>query len=155
MVSGTIAIESPASALSPPSLRSALRALGRLGVEHLQRRDQQQHAAADLERGQRDAEELDDAQAGQGADGDDDEGADRRDADRPPTLLAAETACEMDEERNHADRIDDRQQREQRLQDFHRQAGAGGALRRVREMDCRRPAPEGRPGRPRRGRRTS
>jgi hypothetical protein len=35
-----------------------------------------------------------------------------------------ETACEMDEERNHADRIDDRQQREQRLQDFHRQTGA-------------------------------
>ena len=85
-------------------------AFGRLRVEHLQRRQQQQHAAADLERGERDAEELDDAQPGDGADGDDDEGADRGDADRAAPLLAAEAFGEMDEERQHADRIDDRQQ---------------------------------------------
>ena len=100
MVSGTMAMLAPASTLSPPSSRSSRAAFGRLGVEHLQRRDQQQHAAADLERGQRDAEELDDLQARQRADGNHDKGAERGDADRALALLAAETLGEVDEERH-------------------------------------------------------
>ena len=90
IVSGTTAMLSPASTLSPPSARSALRLSAGCALSICSDDDQQQHAAADLERGERDAEELDDAQAGERADGDDDEGADRRDADRAPALLAAE-----------------------------------------------------------------
>ena len=37
-------------------------------------------------------------------------------------LLAAEAFGEVDEERQHADRIDDRQERDERLQDVHGQS---------------------------------
>jgi hypothetical protein len=68
-----------------------------LRVEHLQRTDQQQRAAADLERGDADAEELDDLQPGDGTDSDDDEGGERRDVDRAQALRGREVLREGDE----------------------------------------------------------
>ena len=83
--------------------------LRRLGVEHVERRGEQKHAAAHLKTGQRDAEELQNFQAQQGAYGDHHKGAEGRYPDRASALLGAKALGIVDKEGHASQRVDDGQ----------------------------------------------
>ena len=95
---------------------------GGLCVQHRQRRGQQQHAATDLETGQRNVEKLQQLQAQQRADGNDGKRGERsRDNGAPPQILR-KPLCVMDEEGNDGNRIGNCQQRQQGF-DVHENFG--------------------------------
>ena len=93
--------------------------LGRLGVEHGQRRREQQQAAAHLKARQRDAEEFQDLQAQQGTGGDDDKGRKGRHPDGALPLCTAEALGVVDEKGHDGQRVDDGEQGDQGLE-IHR-----------------------------------
>ena len=129
MVSGTTAMLAPMAALLGAvfHLVRVRLGLGRLGVEHVQRADQQQHAAADLEAGQRDAEKIQDLQAQQRAGGNHHKGAERRRSRSCGVRCSRRKALRVvDEKRHDGQRIDDGQQRDQRFE-VHRSVSPGRA----------------------------
>ena len=119
MVSGTTAMLSPASTFVSPAVTSSLRPSAGWALSICSEEIKEQHAAAHLERGQRDAEELDDADARQRAHRDDAERTEGGHTNGARTLFGTETLREMDEERDNPYRIDDGQQRDQRFEQVH------------------------------------
>jgi hypothetical protein len=117
MVSGTTAMLLP---MRRP-FRRLLRArgvglgLGGLGVEHVHRADQQQHAAAHLKALQRDVEELQNLQAQQRTGRNHANDAERRRADGAAPLRRGKALGVVDEERHDGQRVDDGQQGDEGL----------------------------------------
>ncbi len=89
------------------------------GVEHADGADEQQHAAADLKRRDGNAEKMQQVSTDQRADGDDQKRRDRSDEDGSLLLLPRETLGEQNEKGNDTQRIDDRQQGDQGLDQIH------------------------------------